>query len=668
MLNHQDDIISSRFEMNPYFYGRSEQEHGQILFVPNRIAKWITRKPLCFLGVRGSGKSSALKLLTWDVKWNVSSIKTTGSPEALRFLQNFKHIGVYYRVEDIDVPLWDRWNVIEDTAQRYFGTYIDLLYLDLLLDALICIRRISRSLFLGRVEEKEITKSLLKECFRADMRPRLLDLSFMALREIIADAHQTIRQLVLQDVSEEEIKQTYSVIGPGSLLKKFGDQFANYYPKMADWAILILLDDCNFLKKWQMKVLNTAVAGCRKPITYKFSSLAGLYPTCDTMNDDRPVILDYMDFEPLPSHSNSFATGKTRVKGGTQYPNLANRICKARMEQHFSKEHIEKLDHNKLLGPFNLEKVLMKKLVDSESDDARDFLDYASTGKAEGEGPAITKAWLSKKSVREYKLPIDLEEKEAKRIERQIASRYSKKWNHVAGMALCKEYGFIFPYSGFRVVLNLSAGSIRELLRVMSMIWEEAGGSLSEFIKVQPIPQEIQTRGIVKAAEARFELIDSSIISESGTSLQSICNRLGQLFSSCQSYPYILTTAETASISIRNEWAEGDVKEIIRKGIGSGWLLKREENGRIFVALHPVLSPKFQISFRNPFYYPEPISNKEIIKTLFFGSDQEANLAIKNVLEGRIYRYLKRHKTKLEASSIINEKQGFLFNSNPIKE
>ena len=235
-------------------------------------------------------------------------------------------------------------------------------------------------------------------------------------------------------------------------------------------------------------------------------------------------------------------------------------------------------------------------------------------------------------------------------------------------MALCKEYGFIFPYSGFRVVLNLSAGSIRELLRVMSMIWEEAGGSLSEFIKVQPIPQEIQTRGIVKAAEARFELIDSSIISESGTSLQSICNRLGQLFSSCQSYPYILTTAETASISIRNEWAEGDVKEIIRKGIGSGWLLKREENGRIFVALHPVLSPKFQISFRNPFYYPEPISNKEIIKTLFFGSDQEANLAIKNVLEGRIYRYLKRHKTKLEASSIINEKQGFLFNSNPIKE
>lgn len=643
-------MMQCRAEANPFFYGRFEHEHNPTLYVPDTIIRWASRRPIRFEGVRGSGKSSALRLLSWDVAWKVSPINTVGSTSALSFLGNPKHVGVYYRVEDVDVPLWDRWRVSRDIAQRYFATYVEFLYLDLLLDALTEIRKKDRTLFTERSAESHLVEFLLKECFSQKNRPHLLNLSFISLREVVGEVHRGIRQLVFQDASEEETTKTYSTVGPGYLLKQFGNEFERCYPHMADWAILILLDDCNFLTKWQAIVLNTAIANCKKPISYKLSSLAGMYPTLETMDKERPVILDNMDIEMLPNQSIYSPDAKGRRRG-IQYVTIVNQICKARINEHFGKDSAAEFEFKELLGSFSLEDVLAKKLGTSENKIALELLTEAKNTAVKGRIPSITGTWLTQKRVREYNFDKPNSEDASKRRIRHIASIYKRKWNHVAAIALCKEFGLEFPYCGHKMVLHLSSGSIREMLRIMSMIWDEVGQDIQDFLKQCPVSQKIQAQGILKAAQARFDLVDSNVLLESGVTLQRICDRLGSLFSKCQSFPYILTTPETASISISLKSIDSQVEDIIRKGVVSGWLFKKIQDDHIYVGLHPILAPRFGISFRNPFFYPEPVS-EEIVKALFLGSDSEARRAEKVVLNERIGRFMKRHNRALDQMEI----------------
>jgi hypothetical protein len=124
--------------------------------------------------------------------------------------------------------------------------------------------------------------------------------------------------------------------------------------------------------------------------------------------------------------------------------------------------------------------------------------------------------------------------------------------------------------------------------------------------------------------------------------LQDICIRLGKLFSEFQSYPYILNTPESASLSINDDLIGDDLEDIIRIGEASGWLMVRYDRGKTWIGLHPILSPKFQISFRYPFYYPESLSDRNMINELFFGTDSQYRKCKQKILENRKNRYQKR--------------------------
>jgi hypothetical protein len=381
-----------------------------------------------------------------------------------------------------------------------------------------------------------------------------------------------------------------------------------------------------------------------------------MYLTLDTIDEQRPVVLDNIDIEPLPNQSEYCPTSK-HDRRGIQYVTFVNQVCKARIDEHFGEEFATEFDFKKLLGPFNLEHVLEKKLESSENNEALTLLAEAREKQIGNKPLSITGTWLSKMEVRKYALDEEADQDVLKRRRRQIESVYKRKWNHVAGVALCREFNLDFPYCGYKVVLHLSSGSIREMLRIMSMIWDELGSDVKQFLKQQPIPSAIQTRGILEAAKSRLGLIDSkNAIYESGVTLQRVCDRLGHLFSMCQSYPYILTTPETASIATRSKELEATasvvtsskaidatVEDIVRKGVVSGWLLRIKNADQTLIGLHPILAPKFGISFRNPFFYPEPVSF-ESLRKLFVGNDAEAEKIEKAILDERLARYGKRHK------------------------
>ncbi len=626
--------------INPFFHGRLEHEYQPILFVSDKISQWVSVRPILFEGVRGSGKSSALRLLSWDVAWQAVPVRFSGSPRALKFLNNPKHIGVYYRVEDFVISLWDRWAVNKDVAQRYFGTYIEFLYLDLLLSALIGIRRMTKCLFTNVNSEKEFVKSLIDNSFPSQSRPKPLNFSFESLREVVADVHQSIRHLVFQNISEVDIKKTYSVVGPGSLTKTFGNSFMATYPSQSHWPLLILLDDCNFLTRWQMEVVNTAVANCTAPISYKLSSLAGLYPTFDTMEPQKPLISDNIEKQFLPTN---IETKRTIP----QYEKFANSVCKARIQQFYKKELSELFQLKEQLGVFDMENLIEKKLKVSENPKAEKFLETVRDIPTVKGAPQIIKTWLHEKEIRKSLSLDEATNKNLDRIKRMLRhtdSIYERKWYYVAGISLCKEFNLDFPYSGYQVVLYLSCASLRELLRIMSYMWDEMENNTGDFFDKKPISFQIQNSAIIKAAQARYNLIDANPFSSKGITLQNVCGRLGELFNTCQSYPHILTTPETASISIHKQFIEQEkeLKDIIRKSVSSGWLLIKKQQDKLCIGLHPILAPKYKISFRSPFYYPEPISKDDFL-ALFLGTDKDASEATHNVLKTRKNRYQKRH-------------------------
>ena len=149
---------------NPFIYGRSEFETNPAFYIPPAITEWVSRQPIIFEGLRGSGKSSILKSLTWEVAWKVADASIHGSATVRKIFSSSKHLGVYFRAEEMDVGYWESWKMIcgDDCAQKYFGTYIEFIYLDLFLNALQGIRITSKKYFLNAQSEiKPISQSTL---------------------------------------------------------------------------------------------------------------------------------------------------------------------------------------------------------------------------------------------------------------------------------------------------------------------------------------------------------------------------------------------------------------------------------------------------------------------------------------------------------------------------
>jgi len=627
---------------NPFISGRIEFEHNPVLYMPDDILDWVSRKPLLFEGPRGSGKSSILKSLTWEVAWKVSDITVRGSEKVSELFRDPSHIGVYYRVEDMETDYWRRWHDVvgRDAAERYFGTYVDFLYVDLLLNALEQIRNRDERLRADGFAETRFVADMVRECFpSASRRPRLAEESFGWLRSVVADTHIGIRTLVYGKKSEREIRDTYAVVSPGSLVRAFGAALMKHYPALSDWTIMPLLDDCNFLEEWQVVIVNAAIAKAAIPVAYKLTSVAGLYPTRRTLTSARTVVEHDIQTVAVPGGSSADKACQ----------DFADWVCRTRVGQRWDEEAGRRFRLKKVLGPYNLERVLAQKLAESEKDECLQLVRQAEQEDSAKPVASVTGVWLSQKGVRKQTEVMGMGAEAERRLRRRISSAYKKKWNHVAAVALCKEFRLDFPYCGWKVVLHLSCRSIREVLRIMWAIWDEARLSIEDFVSGAAIEARIQNRAIHKVAKATFDAIDPKPVAP-GVTLPEICIRLGELFTKCQTYPYILATPETAAIRVNVREFERRIKdvekreridEIIEAAMTAGIMLKQEQGDDVALGLHPILAPRFGISFRSPFYYPQRVSPEDLV-ALFLGDKATASRVKKEILGRRMERYERR--------------------------
>ena len=646
--------------INPFLYSRREYEEDSIIFVTGGregFLDWVTGQQQLFEGLRGSGKSSILRSMEWDVAWGVCNTKVAGPQAVMQIFSRSpkhyppKHFGVRCRLEEMDREYWGSWKekVGLECSQKYFGTYLEHLLMDLFLNALLRIMQEAPELFTSAECEKHLIQDLLQTGFPDPYRrPRLPEQSLWALKRLIRDQHLAIRDLVYRKTPKEEMYESHPILSPGSLIQCFGKSLTTNYDSFSDLKIFPMLDDCNHLTDWQLQVVNSAISKARTPISYKVTSVFGLYKTRKTM-DDRPVNEQELKTVRI-SGSN-----EAKWEHSNKFEKLVQGVCQTRIERYYGKEFAEQFGFKRLLGDFDLQHLLEKRLSESEKPSAIGLLQLA---KKEAEDKAknisITSTWLCKVRVREQDQPSHKDPKIQERLLRRLYSMYTKKWSYAAAVAVCQDIKLTFPYCGWSTVLHLCSGSIREILSIMSEIWNVLDLPIERFVVKESVDYHKQMRAIKNASKNLFEGIDKKplfkINNEIGkhnkkkrgrypyASLPSICTRLGKLFAHFQSYPALCATAESGALKVYRDELDEEVIAAIDFAVMTGVILKIEDESIITIGLHPMLSPLFNISFRSPFYYPESVSG-EAVAMLFKGNDTEAEKARDKIVNDRMRRY-----------------------------
>ena len=267
--------------------------------------------------------------------------------------------------------------------------------------------------------------------------------------------------------------------------------------------------------------------------------------------------------------------------------------------------------------------------------------------------------------MREENIPFSDDPKIRKKLLRQVSSKYFKKWKYSAAIAICQdsELRLPFPYYGWRIVVHLSCGSIREFLHIMSEIWAEMNLPIERFVEIQNVDLFRQSKAIKKASKSHFNTLNPEpilynvkeeaemtspgmiLVKYPSASLPSICNRFGKLFQQFQSFPSVLANPETASLKLKKEDIPDYILRFIDFAVMSGAMLKKEnaEDKTLAVGLHPFFSPLFNISFRYPFYFPQNVTGKDF-ELIFIGTDQEVKKVVNRIIKERMLNYVKKHK------------------------
>ena len=459
-------------------------------------------------------------------------------------------------------------------------------------------------------------------------------MSFGALQVLIKEIHMGVRDLVNRKQPEKGILSSFPIVGPGALVQAFGKYLRIHFSESKDWVLMLLLDDCNLLDDNLTKVVNSAVLKAKGIVAYKLTCLTGLYPTRRTLQKDR--LVNEHDLETVPVFG-----GRDGIDMGSpadsKYLKVAEAVCRTKIESACGVQVAKKFDFKQFFGSFQLEDLLIAKLKASENPAAFDLLQMCNDAKQSTSKVSITKIWLHEKNIR--KIQVSPASDKDNLWKRRSASIFTTKWKHVAAIAICREYKIAFPYSGWSVILHLSGGSIRELLRIMSKVWTLARVRPDDHSRLRPILPTAQAQAVVRAAEANYDAVDRKFISSEGATLQKMCDRLGSLFGKCQGFPYMIKAPETAAVQLPVRLLTGDesLNSIISEAVTSGVLLKRIQKDTACIGLHPVLAPKYGISFRSPFYYPQTVSISQL-RHLVLGSDKDAQVVVREILEERLTR------------------------------
>lgn len=483
-------------------------------------------------GTRGSGKTSLLKTMHWSERINNASLRAQLGHDFPNY------IGVYIKLTDYMSFSFSKANWSEvypnspdvrAVAFHYFSTFIEILAVEQIAEALTVLRQRGKFSFTPN-EEKEVVFNFLK---RHKFLLNFSDgrkISYLGdLCDAAANMHAEMNAAVIRG-SLNEIESSLPRAEGGSLIRDFSKIIQELTSNEGDSIhVKICVDDCESLVDEQRVFLNTIVRKAKFPVAWVLSYVDEQYDTTTTYINDQGLT----DADRKVRYIDTFAS--------IEFETFCEQVADLRLSYYEGTRDVNKVnpdDHEvkfslaDLLGSTDVNRLILSskdKNVGSEFTKLRSRV-RAAIRRQKDDGRIIASPSKRRRN-RNYGEDAGVGEGEDLPIyqfyviEKLMASRpaeeiwvkkntsfdaYLRRKQRAALLCMCSEFGFTtIPYGGKNVVLAMSDNCIRDFLEIMAEIYDayskEKGGSALEFRRMRRvIPQNLQVGAIVRASESKF--------------------------------------------------------------------------------------------------------------------------------------------------------------------
>lgn len=637
-------IETNTIPLSPFIERRRENESPRTaLYVNyNEYKNWASLSNYVIEGTRGTGKTSILTILNYETRWlDKTKIKPSKELE-LYFTNKPNFIGVYFRCEEIEKELWNRWsnsyshikenNVTELNSQILFSTFLNYFFIKKIISALIDIREKNPEYFTENDDIAEVINEVLNLCYPIrSLKPSLYDFSLKSLENALNTTLHDLRQQIYSLIDFNEISKRFCLhTGASCVIEHVCKLIQKKINRLESINYFLLLDDVDRLDPWQLEVINSFISSSEEPISLKLTS-TGVYRTKINTNH-RSISTTDLFISKLNDDEDPI-----NKKDNINIDDLFTSIFQIRLESVKLKT-----EHNldKIFGQsFNIDDVFKQVLKLSTNPAVKSFLNEFENNKSYDK---ISDLWIDNYKIDPRYNKIQIREEGLD--EDNINHRYYNKYRTSAVFSAINYFNLedTFYYYSFDILKMVSSGSPRHFLRVCDRMWLSLYASLSLGERKIPIDINTQSKAIKDAAQDVFENIENDQFDgEIKVSCKSMCERLGKLFKKFISVESLKKSPECLSIMIDpsklNQKDADKLFEIFdRLRMFEAIKTQPQPDSKIKVALTPMLAPYYCLPYRSPFTYSYSLQPPSLLLKLFSTEESEANNLINSIYLDRI--------------------------------
>lgn len=548
----------------------------ELFATPTYWPELLTRRPCLLVGGRGTGKTTALRGLSYE---GLSRLSDTE-------LADWTHIGLYWRIDTNTVRAFRGASLTEDEWARYFAHYLNIVLVQLVVEFLLWVDESGQeSIVLGVDDLDRCCRALLIEPVAGDLRKLASNLD-----DALIDFEAAVNNISSSDKPRASI-----LARPITYLTRA----LNADPRLDGKPVFYLVDEYENFEDYQQRVFNTLIKHAGdEGYTFKIGMKATGHRERTTTNPDE-VLVEPADYALIDIAE--------RLKD-EDFAEFAKAVCTGRLAR--IADDLGVIQSMEALLPSLSEEAEAELLGAADKKLALGVRLSDAGATAEDLNVLEQMSSLSAYMVEYWARSQHLDELEVLRTSASESAQWANRMNNYQHAALYTlrrgRRGISKFYAGWSTYVLLADGNIRFLLQLVNEALQE---HLTDK-RALDTPVTVQTQTGAAQAVGRRLVEQLQGLSAQGADLTRLVLSLGRVFQVMASDP----EGHTPEVSqFRVQGSQGEPYDsfaedvlgaavmhlAVRRFPGDKMAATSGETKDFNYQLHPIFAPFFVFSYRS---------------------------------------------------------------------